>query len=387
MMIKRVPVNRLKIGMYVYQPEGGEKLEGLESSGYIRRKSTISKIQKTGAKFVFIDTEKGAGFDEHSEPKTQPSIKNRQPSQKDKNEARKVYKESLLQINRVMGDAKLGNRIDISPVEEIAGKLCETLSKTPLALQWLTQMQGKNSFLFEHALNCGIIMGIFSRHLKLTKPETSKNILGAILHDIGKSALPDIVVEKNIAHLKNEDLQQYEGYFQAGLNYLKESHIDDPTIIEMCRDHQEVAGESKYVKHPSLNENSNNGQIMTIVNHYETLTSNRGFETECTPCIAMKKLKEIDNSIFNEDLVSQFQICFGIYPSGTLVELSNGRLAIVITPNTEIPEKPFIKIIYNKSSSSYETPYEIDLAKNVKGIVIIRSVHPKKYNIDIDNFL
>ncbi len=386
-MIKRISVDELQIGMYVCDKPAEVELNTLESKGFVRRKSTIYKIKQAGAEYIYIDTEKGIDprtpIDSTPLIATQPSP----PTEAVQKEASKIYKKSLRQINKAMSDAKLGKRVDISPIEEVASEICKTVSKNPLALQWLAQVDENAATVFEHSINCGILMGIFARHLGFSHEETSQKITGALFHDIGESKVAPELLTQGENELNAAELVERKKHVDYGIEILNAAEIQDQTLIEMCLHHHEKIDGSGYPQGLSGRDISINGKLMALVDRYENLTSNRSDGIDYTPCIAMKKIQELGETTLDEELISEFLKCFGIYPSGTLVELSNGRLAVVITPNANTPQQPFIRIIYNRITSSYEPITELDLAVSQKGIVIVRSVHPKKYNINLEDFL
>ncbi len=386
-MIKRISVDELQVGMYVCDKPAEIELNTLESKGFVRRKSTIYKIKQAGAEYLYIDTEKGIDPRDpiSSNPVTAP--RPIAPTETARKEASKIYKKSLLQINRAMSDAKLGKRIDISPIEEVASEICKTVSKNPLALQWLTLVDDNAAVVFEHSINCGILMGIFARYLGFSHDETSQKITGALFHDIGESMVDPNLLNRGENELNTDEREERKKHVGYGIKILSDAKIEDQALIEMCQHHHEKINGSGYPQGLSGDDISLNGKMMALVDRYENLTSNRIDGIEYTPCIAMKKIQELAETTLDEELISEFLKCFGIYPSGTLVELSNGRLAVVITPNANTPQKPFIRIIYNRITSSYEPITELDLGGSQKGIVIVRSVHPKKYNIKLEDFL
>ncbi len=373
--------------MYVCDKPAEIELNTLASQGFVRRKATIYKIKQAGAEYIYIDTEKGIDPDIVTDSPPPVTAAPAVPSAAAREEASKIYKKSLRQINKTMSDAKLGKRVDISPIEEVASEICKTVSKNPLALLWLTQVDENASEVFEHSINCGILMGIFTRHLGFSKEESSQKIAGALFHDIGKSRIEPTLLNRSENELNTEELEERKKHILYGIEILKDAEIEDRTLIEMCHHHHEMVNGHGYPQGLAGEKLSINGKLMALVDRYENLTSNRSDGIDYTPCIAMKKIQELAETTLDEELISEFLKCFGIYPSGTLVELSNGRLAVVITPNANEPQKPFIRIIYNRITSSYEPITELDLGISKKGIVIVRSVHPKKYNINMDDFL
>ena len=77
----------------------------------------------------------------------------------------------------------------------------------------------------------------------------------------------------------------------------------------------------------------------------------------------------------------------GVYPVGTLVQLSNQRLAIVMQRNPHEPLKPVVKVIYHGTQRHYLEVQWLDLAKNGVQETIESTVDPKEFGINLANFV
>ena len=83
-------------------------------------------------------------------------------------------------------------------------------------------------------------------------------------------------------------------------------------------------------------------------------------------------------------LVQQFIKCLGVYPVGSLVLLSNDRLAMVLKQN-DSPLSPIVKVFYSVKSSHYLTPKDIDLSSD-NSLKIQKAVIASDYKIDVNSF-
>jgi hypothetical protein len=90
---------------------------------------------------------------------------------------------------------------------------------------------------------------------------------------------------------------------------------------------------------------------------------------------------------FDRGLVTKFIKCMGVYPVGTLVQLSNQRLAIVMQRNSHEPLKPVVKVIYHATQRHYLEVQWLDLAKSGVQESIESTVDPKEFGINLANFV
>jgi HD-GYP domain-containing protein (c-di-GMP phosphodiesterase class II) len=122
------------------------------------------------------------------------------------------------------------------------------------------------------------------------------------------------------------------------------------------------------------------GQMASIVDVYDALTSNRVYHKGMEPTAALKKLFEWSKFHFNAGLLERFICLIGIYPVGTLVKLESGILAVVVNPGTESLLRPIVRTVFDTKRELYVTPQDIDLAKKLDSIVQYES--PLNWGID-----
>ena len=71
-------------------------------------------------------------------------------------------------------------------------------------------------------------------------------------------------------------------------------------------------------------------RIAAIVDTYDALTTKRHYAGAISPSDAIKLLYEARDEDFQAELVEAFIQAIGIYPAGTLVELSSGEVGVVV---------------------------------------------------------
>ncbi len=372
--------------MYICKRPASVGAVDFEKEGFIKRKSTIYKLIESGVSYLLIDTEKGTDSPLAYPKPTQQPVKHSVTLEAEQRTAGKVYKQTLFQIHRVMSNAKLGKRIDIAPIEEVATKICHSVSRNPFALLCLTELRKNSDSVFEHCINSSILMGIFSRHLGYSEEEVTNKITGALLHDIGEAKVPSKLLNKRDKLTEDETIE-LQKHIIYGHSILTEADNSHSTIVDMCGQHHEEMDGSGYPVKLTRKDININGRLMAIVDTYDAMTSHRLHRDSLTPCIAMAKLMECRETKLDAALTEEFVKCFGIYPTGSLVELSNGRIGVVITPSSSDPEKPYIRVFFNARQRCYVSTEEIDLATNRNNLHIVRTLHPKEFNIDLNNFL
>jgi len=88
---------------------------------------------------------------------------------------------------------------------------------------------------------------------------------------------------------------------------------------------------------------------------------------------------------FDANLVQQFIKYLGVHPVGSLVQLSNEKIAIVMEGNRIEPLKPKIKVVFSLKLNKFITPVDHDLTE--EDFSIIACVHPEDYQINLNKVL
>ncbi len=129
----------------------------------------------------------------------------------------------------------------------------------------------------------------------------------------------------------------------------------------MARTHHERHDGSGYPRHLLDNDIPIFGKMAGIVDWYDAVTSDRVYCSALTSHQALQQLYTRRNTDFQPALIEQFIQCIGIYPVGSLVELSNGEIGIVISQNRVRRLRPKVMLILDQDKKSNKTSPVIDL--------------------------
>ncbi len=385
-LIKRVPIDKVELGMYVSDETPGMEDCGLRTRGFIRRFETIDKLRATGLSELYIDTHRGI-----DSPFTLPTSANpigepRTKLNEERKRAEKVYDEARGLVSELMNNVKLGKTIDISPIESLAENINSSVLSNPNALLCLAAIREKDQYLLEHSINVGILMGIFSQFLGYEQELMHQLVTGALLHDIGKIRVPYNILNKP-GKLTPEEWTEMKRHVAYGQEVLLKSEGINEVALSICGMHHERLDGSGYpmgLKEYAIN---NYGRLAAIVDVYDAITAHRVYHKGRPPEEAMAFLQEICVDHLDQGLVRSFIHCMSVYPVGTLVELDSGKLGLVISVRSETSSTPIVRCFYNLRHRHHEKPFEIDLASKQNKIKIVGTEDPQDYEFNINDFL
>lgn len=386
-MIKRIPINKVEVGMYVSANTPGLSAAGVLEKGMIRRESTIAKLRNHNIGEVYIDVDKGK--DSHFALPVIDHPVSLEPTvslAEERVKAERVYGEATGLVGSILTNVKLGKAIEIGPVEDLAYEINNSVLRNANALLCLSQIQDKDKYLLEHSINVGILIGVFARYLGYDRETVHQLVTGGLLHDIGKVRVPYNVLNKP-GKLTNNEWVLMRKHVEYGVETLAKTPGIHPVSAQICALHHEKLDGSGYPNQLQADDISIYGRIASVVDIYDAVTAVRVYHEGRNPFKAMKLLHELAGKHLDKELVYNFIRCMSVYPVGSIIELSNGKLGIVITTRQGSPDRPLVRVFYNLRLKHYETPTVVDLAKPQVGLRIVGIHEASTLGIDANKYL
>lgn len=280
--------------------------------------------------------------------------------------------------------------INYPALKQAVQPMVESIVRNPDAYAWLTRMRLKDNQSYQHSVNTAIWAVALGRHLGFPKPELTLLALGGLLFDIGKIRLPEKLLKKAGPYNKYE-LKIMQEHVRHGVEILRETPGIDDRILEMVFTHHERHDGSGYPQGLKGNAIPIFGKIAGIVDSYVSITSERPNAAPLSPHEAVKKLYEWREVDFQSELVEQLIQVIGVYPVGTVVEISDGRIAVVVVQNKEWRLKPQVMLLrdaHKQPLGSYEILdlYAAGQESEGEPLHIKRGVDPEPYGIDPDEY-
>ena len=225
-----------------------------------------------------------------------------------------------------------GGGLDQEAVAEAITPVVDSIVRNPDAFFWLETLRSHDSYTYSHAVNCCGFMATFGRHLGLPDEALRDLATAGLLLDIGKTVIPEDLLESNRS-LDPAEMALVREHLMHSVRFYDESGADNPLVRQMIMTHHEREDGSGYPKGLVADEIPLFGRIAGIVDSYDAMTSARPYREALSRYDALQVLYRQRGALYQADLVEQFVQCLGAYPTGTLVELSTGEVAIVLAQN------------------------------------------------------
>jgi hypothetical protein len=117
------------------------------------------------------------------------------------------------------------------------------------------------------------------------------------------------------------------------------------------------------------------------------MTRKTSYRNAIAPHVVLQELYKWRNKYFHAELVEQFLQCLGVYPTGSLVEMTSGEVGIVIAQNLKDRLRPTINMVLDEQKNPFQDTQLIDMATNPVGAdglqrKILRALKPGSFGID-----
>jgi len=285
--------------------------------------------------------------------------------------------ESLIQSEGTLRIEDLGQPVRV---------LVDSVIKNPDASLWLTRIRKFDSFVYKDSLSSAVWATALGRNMGMDENDLYTLATGCMLMDVGKLALPPELLHKT-ERLTHDEWEQMKSHVELGLSMLQNDPDCSPDILDIIRTHHERIDGSGFPAGLHGSQIPLFGQIAGIVDFYVAITTPRPFASVISPSLAEQMLYDNRDNYFDESLVESFIQTLGTYPTGSLVELSTGEVAIVMAQNPGLRLKPDIVMLLNEHKQQYDSFVWVSLPSYTRNDIPINIKHTLKdgsYGLSID---
>lgn len=300
--------------------------------------------------------------------------------------AQKSHAALSVATENLMSDIASNKKLSLPSLKEAINPMVESVIRNPEAYSWLTRMKSTDDYTYNHSIGVAIWAVAFGRQLGLPKEDLQALGMGALLFDVGKVKLPEKLIN-NPNRYNQTEYKLVMKHLDYSLEIIDSMQGVDEKVVAMVATHHERHNGGGYPRGLKGNDIPLFGKIAGIVDCYDAITSERPYQSAISPHDAVRKLYDWSNIDFQAELVEQFIQLVGVYPVGSVIELSDGRIGIVIAHNRVMRLRPKVMLILDRDKKVFPSYDVIDLHSVDKGedgnpLNIIKSIEPGLYGID-----
>ena len=293
----------------------------------------------------------------------------------------------LLDINDIYTEVIDGGNIDVIKLKKSVEPIISSITRNPDACLWVSRLKQHDEYTYQHSLGSAIWSVSLGRQLGLPKRDLRPLAMGCRLMDVGKLRVePELL--QTTRELNMEEAAEIAGHVGYGLDIITQSGITNQDVIDMVAHHHERFDGSGYPDGLKEDKIPTFARIAAIVDTYDAVTSKRHYAEAISPPDAIKLLYRSRDVDFQAELVEAFIQAVGIYPAGTLVELSSGEVAVVVAEYRARRLRPKVMVLLDADKNKLEKIVIVDLREaseesDLPALSIVKGLDPEVYGIDL----
>ena len=272
--------------------------------------------------------------------------------------AKPVYADSLKMSKTFMDNIRQGNKVELHKAKGVVEHLIASVTRNPDAMLTLSKLREEDEYSYSHSVNVAVLAVAFARYMSFPKSTQFEVGMAGMFQDLGNAMIPAELLNAPRA-LSNEELVIMKRHPRLGYEYVKKTPGFTQEILMGIYDHHERYNGSGYPRGLDCEKISMTGRILAMVDVYDALTSKRPHRQAMLPHKVLGSMYKTRSADFFPGFMEHFIRMLGIYPVGSVVEVSGGYSGVVTGSNPSKPTKPKVLLLLDADKNRVP-PQELD---------------------------
>lgn len=379
--MKRIPVEDLKPGMVFDRPVFTSGNNILVSAFQPLKSSDYNRLMAWGLQYVYTEgsaLNKEAEKEEINDLVSEIQVEEEavdiwdlyyiSPDNEKDMDGAERHQEIAEVIKQNFARLKQNKFPDASDLRNAANSLVTLVSKNPaLVFKLLMMVPPKHKdFLYYKSVNTAMLSILTGITMKYSRIHLSNLAMGAFLHDVGMTHIPDEIVYKDgkLTEVEFNILRKHPFY---GYQLLKKSNMFPNDVLLIVLQHHERLDGSGYPIGIGGSQISEYARIVGISDAYQAMCQPRSYRGAHSPSAIIKMLLQQEAGKLDATILKIFAYTVGVYPIGLMVELENKAIGEVLNQNLKTLTQPTIKMYLDDRGNLVNPPEVVNLAtENLK---------------------
>jgi HD-GYP domain-containing protein (c-di-GMP phosphodiesterase class II) len=286
------------------------------------------------------------------------------------------YVDAITGVKVILNSLADGIGIDEGTIRSVVDRFIKTyLTDKSILINITNTKAWEGEYLYHHTLNVCLLSINIAAAANYSQKQIIEIGIGALLHDVGMLLVPEEIRFKK-GRLTKDEWYEVQKHAILGLHILEKiAKIPETAKFVAYQVHERENGKG-YPKQRSGRLIHRYAKIVQIADIYESLCSPREYRMPYIPYRAMELLIKMSRqNLISAEFVKAFLTYASLFPIGSIIELSDHRIAKVIQGNEQHYTKPIVSVILDEKGDLLEKSmvYQVDLSKDTN-IQIIRAL-------------
>jgi putative nucleotidyltransferase with HDIG domain len=259
-------------------------------------------------------------------------------------------------------------------------QLVGSMAGEDVTIRLLSEKSGQETAL--HAINVSVLSVMLGRTLGLDEESLRELGLGALLHDLGKIELPDRVRMRD-DNASASERRMFQSHVAEGDALAERMALGEAAraVLAQHHEHADGSGFPRGLRGDAIHRFA---AIVGLVNHYDNLCNPGNPIHALTPHDAMVAVYRTHKDKFDPAILQAFVRMMGVYPPGSLLQLSDSRFAMAVAVDPKNPAKP--RVIWHDPKVPVDDALVVDLTARPE-IGIQRAIKPSQLPREVSDYL
>lgn len=380
-MLKKIPVHQLRLGMHLHKLEGAWIEHPFWRTKFvIDSAQDLQRLHECGVADCWIDIALGLDVappalpaqpapgasaapapDEPAAEAVAAPAEPEYPMSAELKQAAAICSRGREAVVAMFSEVRMGRAVDAEGCMPLVEEISNSVLRNPGAMVSLARLKTKDDYTYMHSVAVCALMISLGRQLGLDEAECRAAGLAGLMHDIGKALMPLEVLNKP-GRLTEPEFAIMRSHPVRGHQLLLDGQgCGEPTLDVSLHHHERVDG-GGYPHRLAGDDIGHFARMGAVCDVYDAITSNRPYKAGWDPAESISRMASWTGH-FDKTVFSAFVRSLGIYPTGSLVRLESGRLAVVLEQNPASLVTPVVKVFFSTKSQMPIPAERLDLAQ------------------------
>lgn len=344
--MRAVSVEDLKPGMVLARSLVNEDMVVVISEDTTLTKAHITRLTFLNIPVVYVKDD----YELSSNYQTAAAVFNRG------NAFVKEYSTVVAEAQEVFQEVGDGKPEHVESAKQVVTSSLAPLARNSGVIDYLFELNHLASDVYQHSLRVSILAGVVAKWMHFSAAECRDIMLAGFLHDVGKTKLPQRILDKHVDKLQGDDYETYVQHTVEGQRILgRLPGISNGVKLAAAQHHERMDG-SGFPDGLKGGEINPYASIVAVADIYDNITTEREGYVKQTPFDAITYITE--HLYTSLDPIVCIPVLTHIKDAflGSRVTLSNGLSGSIASFPNDFAARPVITISEDELLNLNEHP-------------------------------